>query len=523
MPDLVHNLIPISSIYIPSGEDGRIRDPKIIADLVMRKSRSLIRFGQLQPILVEKLDPPVDGKEWRLLDGHIRLLSMFGLTFRLLSGEEEVKEAFETWKMLPGYIEVTTREAMDPIMNLMVEFHANEDRDNFTWDEKGRYIRRIHDLLIDQYGRGQRTVGEWNAARTAEYINQSEATISHYLSLTDVTNVAAQSERVKTATTKGAALKQLKIETERQRRTAQVKKLEEKIKEAPQIVIDSMLAARLSIYQGDCRKWIKRIPDNSLAWFHWDPPWGGAEGVGGAFAAHDSVQTEHEYALTLMIEMLPEVWRTLHDGAWVAIWYTPVHYNWLRLALQGHRFSPETSCCLFCGKHMVQDYVWLSTNYSCVKSPYRFWVNPYPNMWRKADRKADGHEIQRFLTKETEFFLLAGKQGKQTPILMRSDRGNVFEFNSVPSEARRHVNHKPWAMLSEILSLVSVPGSLGADASAGSGSIIEAAYNTSRKVIVAEMDPDHHMTCLSIGAEIFKRKGYSPMHIADWLESKMVH
>jgi DNA modification methylase len=516
MGTLTRNLIPISSIFIPPGADGRIREPKVISDLVMRKSRSLMRFGQMQPILVEHLEPAVEGKEWRLLDGHIRLLSMYALTVRHGMGEPEVVGAFKTWNMVPGQIEVTTRDAMDPVMNLMIEFHANEDRDNFTWDEKGRYIRRIHDMLMTEHGRS-----DWNAGKTAEYINQSEATISHYLSLTDVTNPAAQSPRVKAATTKGAALKQLKIETVKQQNITRVKLMEEKIEKVPQIIVDSNLAARLSIYKGDCRDWIKRIPDNSLDWFHWDPPWGGEEGHGGAFAAHDSVQTEHDYALGLMTKMFSEIWRVLVDGGWIAIWYTPVHYSWLRLALQGHRFNPSTSCCLFCGKHIIKDHVWFSTNYSCIKSPYRFWVNPYPNMWRKSDRKADGHEIQRFLTKETEPFLLAGKQGARTPILMRSDRGNVFDFNSVPSEARRHVNHKPWAMLSEILTLISVPGSLGADASAGSGSIIEAAYNTKRKIVVAEMDPDHHATCLNIGAEILKQKAYSPKHIATWLESNM--
>ncbi|MEK0326809.1 MAG: hypothetical protein QQN63_14005, partial [Nitrosopumilus sp.] len=202
------------------------------------------------------------------------------------------------------------------------------------------------------------------------------------------------------------------------------------------------------------------------------------------------------------------------------LWYTPVHYNWVRLNLQGHRFDKKSGLCLFCEKHILGDITWLANNYSCVRSPYRFWVNPYPNLWRKPDRVADGHEITRFLTKETEPFFLAGKQRDTTPVLLRSDRGNVFDFNSVPAEARRHVNHKPWALLAEILSLISVPGSLGGDAGAGSGSILEAAYGSNRKLIVAELDEEHHEPCLVVAKELLRKKNMGPSSVVSWLEKK---
>jgi hypothetical protein len=440
-------------------------------------------------------------------------VSMMALAVRHQMGDEEVKEAFEIWDMEPGTIEVTTRRDLeDPIMSLMMEFHANEDRDGFTWDEKGRYIRRIHDMLIDKFGRK-----EWTAVKTSEYIGQSEATVSQYLQLTDERDPATQSPKVKQAKTKRTAMKQLKIEKEREKRKAVVAKEKEKAKGDTS---NPDLAAQLSVFKGDCREWIKNIPDKSLAWFHWDPPYGGDEGAGGAFSAHQPIRTEHQYAMDLMLTMFGEIWRVLRDGGWMALWYTPVHYQWIRLNLQGHRFDPEGGHCLFCEKHILRDHASLCSNYSCVKSPFRFWVNPYPNYWRKPDRVADGHEIQRFLTKQTEPFFLAGKQGDTTPILLRSDRGNVFDFNSVPSESRRHVNHKPWGLLSEILTLISVPGALGGDAGAGSGSIIEAAYGSNRKVIVAEMDEEHHATCLSVATERFRKKDSGPDSVASWLTKK---
>ena len=520
--------ILLNSIYIPPEEDARIREKESLNKAVLDKTRSLLRFGQLQPILVEALpkrktkldDDPWNGRAWKLLDGQVRWVAMMALEYRHSMHEVEVIESMSFWGMKPGEIEATTREAMDdPTMSLMMEFHANEDRDDFTWDEKGRYIRRIHDQLMEKHGRKKYKHDSpgWTAAMTAEYINQSQTTVSQYLQLTDEQDPATRSERVVKAKTKRTAMKQLKIQKNIARRKKEVAK---EVAKPTEKTDESNRAAELSVFHGDCREWIKKIPDGSLAWFHWDPPYGGAEGKGGAFAAHTPIQTEHKYAMDLMSAMFEEIWRVLRDGAWICIWYTPVQYNWLRLLLQGHRFDPESGLCFFCEKHILRDHTWLSSNYSCIRSPYHFWVNPYPNYWRKSDRAADGHEITRFLTKETEPFLLAGKQDATTPILLRSDRGNVFDFNSVPPEARRHVHHKPWALLAEILSLISVPGSLGGDAGAGSGSIIEAAYGSQRKVIVAELEEEYHEASLVVAKKLLLSKNMEPSSVASWLEAK---
>lgn len=504
------NLIPLSEIYIPPEEDARIREPESLKKAVAKRTPSLIRHGQMQPILVEELEAPIDGKLYKLIDGQTRMVAMAGLTGLYAMGDEVVKEAFERWRMKPGHIEATTRENLDPIQSLMMEFHANEDRENLTWEERGRYIRRVHDMLQNKYGRK-----EWKAKNTAEYIDQSEATVSQYLQLTDERDPATQVAAVKKATSKKTAIKQLKIEKERRLRKARV----ESAKKDESGIIDIAQAAALSVYHGDCREWIKKIPDNSLDWFHWDPPYGGKEGEGGAFASQEPIETEHEYFMQLTLEMLPEIWRVLHDGSWIAMWYTPVHQNWLRLALQGHRFD-EGGTCIHCEKHITKDHAWLSSNYSCRPSPYRFWVNPYPNIWLKADRKADGHEITRFLTKETEFFFLAGKQDEKTPILLRSDRGNVFTFNSVPREARRHVNHKPFALITEILSLISVPGSLGGDAGGGSGSSIEGAYSGGRKILVAELNEKSHIDCMDCAVRWMTNRNLTANSLAPWLTTK---
>lgn len=521
MSEIKRNFVPITSIFIPKEEDARIREQDSIKKAVVDRMKSIRAHGQLQPILVEKLDRtehPEAPKEciWKLIDGQVRMLSIHALSIQIELGDKEISTDFERWGLKPGYIEISPRDAHDPIQSLMMEFHANEDRDDFSWEEKGRYIRRIHDMLQEKFGRK-----EWTATKTADYIGQSLATVSHYLQLTDDKNPATKDERVVTAKTKRAAIKQLKIvEDQRRRLEAVLRQQESDAKAAAKgkspKTLDYVEAAKKSIYHGDAREWIKTIPDNSLAWFHWDPPYGGKEGSGGAFASEEAIDTDTEYCLSLMRDMIPEIWRVLQDGSWFVIWYTPVHYNWLRLTLQGHNFSDEGTC-EYCNRNIHQDYIWLAENYICRPSPHRFWVNPYPNYWRKTDRHADGHEIQRFLTKETEPFLLVGKQFDRNPILLRSDRGNVFDFPGVSRSDRRHVNHKPPELLAEILSLISVPGDLGGDAGLGSGSIIEAAYNIAgRKVIGAEIRERHYKDSLATAVESLKEKNYGPKKVAPW-------
>jgi hypothetical protein len=349
-----------------------------------------------------------------------------------------------------------------------------------------------------------------------------------YLELTDDSDPLLKTPEVQQARSRHTAKKQLDIARAKSHREKQAKLEGSRIKElqAKGHLSDYQATADLTIYKGDSRDWIKGIPGGVLDWFHWDPPYGGREGEGGAFAGHKAIQTDLDYCLGLMEAMLSEIHRVLREGAWLAFWYTPVHYNWIRLLLQGHRFDREGKC-EFCKRHIIQDYTGLTNLYYCPWSPFPFWVNPYPNNWIKTDRVADGHEITRFFVKETEPFFLAGKihgvpdvakaADIKLPILQISGRGNTFHHPNVSRSERRHVNHKPPNLLRDILSAISVPGSLGGDAGLGSGSIIEAALDSGRKIIGAEIEEGHWKDSYSIALERYRRGNVSPKMVAEWL------
>lgn len=513
--------IPLESIFIPPDENGRIREAASLAEAVSERANSIIANGQLQPILVERLAVPVDGREWKLIDGQVRYVSLLSLNYRLEKFEPEINMAFKRWGIQPGMIEAKEINDIDPITALAIEYNANEDSTAFTWNEKGRYVRRIHEMLVERAkGQGEK----WTAEKTAEFIGRSKAFVSTYLELTDESDELVQAPAVQNARSRQTAKKQLDIERARHQRKLQAKADSVRSSDvaATGVSVRYEDVAKMIAHKGDCRDWIKTIPDNVFDWFHWDPPYGGSEGIGGAFAGHKPIQTSLRYCLGLMEVMIPEIWRTMREGAWLAFWYTPVHYNWVRLLLQGHKFDHEGNCA-YCFKNAFSDHDYLSNYYYCTYSPNPFWVNPYPNQWYKEDRVADGHEITRFLAKQTEPFFLAGKilpatpKDVKLPILQISNRGNVFTHDIPRGLDRRHVNHKPPALLKEILSLISVPGSLGGDASGGSGSIIEAASEAGRKVLVAELDDTHWQDCYSVALEHCRRLNVRLSDVAEWL------
>lgn len=526
---LASTLVPITSIYIPTEIDKRIREKENLTKGITTLMPSIMKLGQLVPISVAPMPQPnAGGHDWYLLDGLTRLLALQAISFQLeqglLPGQETQLRALGVY---PGMVRIDVNDSVDPLIQLMIEYHANEDRQGWTWEENGRYVRRIHEMLVERH-----PDQKWLAEQTAAYINKSVATVSNYLRLTDPNDPATKDPKVKAAKTIATARKQLNIAKTKQRHIQQARLVEVKAeqvqKSVPQLESDELrlrqiekdkklVLAKQLLYPGDCREWIKTIPDNSLGWFHWDPPYGGAEGEGGAFASHAGIEEDQKYCLTLMQEMIPEIWRVLHDGAWLAIWYTPMHYQWLRMVLQGHVFNDEGTC-VHCERNLSKDYIWLTENYSCRKSPHRFWVNPYPCVWAKEGFKADGHEIQRFLTKQTEYFLLAGKNHQINPVLINSSRGNIFSHPPVDRAERRHVHHKPPSLLSAILDTISVRGSVGGDASFGSGSIFEAVYPSGRKIVSAEKSTEFYNTGVVIASEFMYSFNVGTL---PWLDDKM--
>lgn len=500
--------IHVSRIYIPPTADptkSRIRED--YGD-VKRRADSLAIEGQFQAILTRPLDreefpDAPDATDLVVVDGATRLLATHVLvaTDRTIKGLE------------PGFIYAMTRDDLSDVDAQVAEFKANEERKSFTWQERVKFIGRLHAQM--SLAKGE----VWQTMHTGMLLGLTTRTIQHALFLTRHPEVW-EDPKVQNADTFRTAIKQAQISLELLKRkkaaahpapapaTAKVKVLsdadvadaggedEPDTSETP--AFDATKAALLAgalVRLGDCREWIAKFPDSSQDFCHWDPPYG-SDQEGGANVTFERIDDTWATASSLMQDMLPEIHRVLRPGHWLAIWLNIERYDWLRKTLNGHEATRDVNervLCRHCGEDWNSDAV---LREPCNDDRPCFWVNPIPFTWHKRNRNADGHEIKRFALNQTEHFLLAAalKDGAD-PILplSRSKRSqsNVLPYDVVPDAERRHIMHKPVPLLTHVLDIISLPGERGIDPCCGSGSSLEAGLSSGRAMAGCELSESY--------------------------------
>lgn len=466
---------------------------------------SYLTNGQLQAILVRepREGEDADGKPWVLADGGRRY---FGF-----------KEIYQQGKTVPhvtpGHIIAITRGEATPLQHLTWEFRANEDRKEFTWQEKAKYVRTIHSMFMDEQPE------YWTVALTAQVLEMGEGTVYKYLQLTQDPEIFNDPE-VQKAETFNTAYKKSTITKDKKRRIKAAKQHDAVLAqefekqqqvvpgEHPEQVIDLDLAlhrmASLIVHHADCREWaMKQMPD-SIDCIHWDPPYGNR---GFAHSTHEYFEDTWEYASKLMEEMFVHAHRLLKDGHWFIVWHTPHKAEWVKRKLQGHELGfwkgDERPCCVNCGGlwDELDDFT------SCRNSDVGFWVNPIPYIWHKPNRQADGHEIKRFSLNQYEQCFMAAKFDEAEPILVDSSKPNVMVHNQIPKSERRHPTHKPPEVIANLINRCTVPGELVADFSVGSGSFYEATLPHNRRAVGCELDEGHWSTSLEVTKELLRKLG----------------
>ena len=497
---------PITSIYIPpTGPDGRLREDK--GDLTELMDL-LTAHGQLMPVLVKRITREIEGRffEFELVDGERRLSALNNLSAQALVNPE-LKEQLARKGVESFQVDIKTLDTMTALEQRLIEDAANRGRKDFDWREKAKTVKIVHEGYMALHN-------DWTIAKTGAVLCMSVPHVYKFLGLIEDQEVF-NSPAVQNAQTFNTAVKQTEIKKDIKRRVLIAKHTEAIATASPEAGPDYNGLARQCIRNMDAREWIKTVPDNSLAWAHWDPPYGTREGSGGAFSNHEAVNMDPEYCFQLMREMIPEIYRVLKPGSWFVMWYSHIYYEPIKRMLQGHVF-PEMGPCVYCGKHSTHLDMF-EGHYKCKKSPHAFWTNPFPNYWLKTGIGNDGHEIKRFLKKDTEPFLMACKS--DNPILPFTSRGNVFIHDVPTGTERQHVNQKPRGLLSEILEVISVGGEVGCDPGVGSGTIIEAAFGKGRKVIGCDIAEQNWATSVGITVQELKKQNIRSLSFAPWLNS----
>jgi ParB/RepB/Spo0J family partition protein len=398
---------------------------------------SFVIHGQLQPIRVE----PRDDGRYRLIAGERRLTAIMELNV------EKVKIP----GLEPGEIEITFGEVVPLHKKLMQEFAENNDRKDFTYLEKAKFIRKFHEGMQLEYG-----IDAWPQELTARTLNLSPASISHYLR---VEQAARDDPTIAKAGTLDAAVKRMKVQERLKGRKDAVEKE------------DATLIARAGsiLQRGDARVWIKTIETESIDLVNFDPPWGNDISFKSQ-ENHEAFDDSTEYAMSLMDTLFPEVFRILKPDRFCIFWFGAHQSDFFAKYAEKHGFNLQF------------------TRTPCI--------------WYKPDKVADQNrnpEKQLIEAYET-FFLLR----KGDPIFHERYAHNVFSFERVPLGSIIHPTEKPVSLCDALVKLCTVPGEKVLDPTAGSSSFLDAALRANRKPRGCELSDRYHERGLVRLAEYLK-------------------
>lgn len=388
--------------------------------------QSFPKNGQLQPIRVIRRE---DGK-YDLNAG-----------WRRLTAIKEHHEAGTPLKGLePGMIEVA--EPGDTIVpihtRLIQEFMENNDRADFNFLEKAKFIRRFHESMMLSMG------DAWSQELTAHSLNLSPASISHYLR---VEEAAKTDDSVGKAATLDAAVKRMKVNERIKERIATVKAED----------TGAFDRANAVLHRGDAREWITSVESETVDLVNFDPPWGDNASHKSA-ENHEEFADDSEYAEALMRDLFPQLFRVLKRDRFCVFW---------------HR-------------------LWATERMAAMAEEYGFNLQftRTPCIWYKADKVADQNRFpeKQLIDAYEPFFLLR----KGDPIFHEKYVNNVFDFPRVPLGSVVHPTEKPVDLNAAIIKLCTVPGESIIDPTAGSSSFLDAALRNNRRAHGCELSEKYH-------------------------------
>lgn len=386
---------------------------------------SFAKYGQLQPIKVEKLATPIDGKEYRIIAGDRRFKAILELSV----------EGKAIPDLPDGMIEASFKDPVPLHTKLMMEHSENNDRKDFDFIEKARFIRRFHEIMVLDHG------DTWTQELTAHSLNLSPASISHYLRVEAAVKV---DEGVAKAHSLKSAVKRMRVNERIQDRKDATPK-------------ESLTRAGELLTLGDARKWITSIASESVDLINFDPPWGDNASHKAA-ENHEAFDDETESANLLMSALFPELFRVLKNDRFCVFW---------------HR-------------------AWASETLAKLAESFGFNLQftRTPCVWYKPDKTADQNRVpeKQLIEAYENFFLLR----KGDPLFHEKYTHNVFAFDRVPLGQIIHPTEKPVPLCTAIIKLCSVPGETVLDPTAGSSAFPYAALVAGRRAKACELSEKYH-------------------------------
>lgn len=265
--------ISIDEIRIP---EGRFREAKEAR--VESIAQSMLRFGQLQPVILDR--------DLNLIDGLHRLSAVRangGIT-----------------------VEAVFRDESDSIFLREIELEVNIQREDMTWQERERAIAELHQMRVARDP-------SWGQVQTQQLAGlPRQADVSQALKLTKMMEMFPEIAKAKS---KHQALSWAEAKASNILRVDEVKNNEQ-----------SYADIESRIVLGDSVEVIKQVPDGSFNAIITDPPFGidydrRSDGDVGSLTAYEDSAESYERLLS----MAPDLYRVLKTDGWL-IWFMGISW-----------------------------------------------------------------------------------------------------------------------------------------------------------------------------------------------------
>jgi len=336
------------------------------------------------------------------------------------------------------FIEAIERDEMSETERKELELSENLYRENFTWVEQVKLVKEIHSLKIRQ---AEEEDTKWTLADTATLLNKSSGSISEDLKLAELTQDTEILAKVITLPKKTALA-----------RATTIQKAIEYQEESPK------LDRPFRIKNQDCLTFLNTLDDNSIDLVITDPPYG-IEQIAdvqhtyakGLLDEEDKRNADTSYVLELLTKVAEKLYAVMVENAHGYIFIAPELYKEIKTILEKH-----------------------------------FYVHAVPLIWNKTVSTTPfrGNNYQQCY--EMLLFFVKGERTRQLELPSLT----ILDYKPTNPKDKKHVFHKPNALLTFLIKQSSRAGQTVLDPFMGSGSTVVNAVKNNRRGYGCELDKD---------------------------------
>jgi ParB family transcriptional regulator, chromosome partitioning protein len=348
--------------------------------------------------------------------------------YSLLAGERRIEAAKSLgWLTIRAEMRVTA--STNRLSDMEVELDENQIRKDFEWPEAAKLEKAIYDMR-------RAKDPTWNMKKQAGEREISDSLVGMRMQLAEAIELLPD---LAECSTQDEAWKKLSKLKENALRGQLRGKIPDYVKNAPQWARDHYIVADALGPDG-----LASLPDASASFAEVDPPYG-IDLNRRKSRNKDEGHTEDYSEIpdadfpAFMQQVIAETYRILKPNSYAVVWFGMQWYTDL--------------------------YSWLTEA--------KFNVNPMCAIWYKGQSGQTAQPDMALASCYEPFFLAR----KGNPRMMRSGRGNVFEYAPVPYARKIHATEKPIELLGDILgTLVFEEGASILIPFMGSGVTLRAAY-----------------------------------------------